>query len=471
MPRTPIIRAADLFAGAGGASTGLRRACETLGLQVELIAVNHWPLAIETHSRNHPAATHICASVESLDPRDVVPGGRLHLLVAGPECTHHSSARGGRPLNDQSRASAWHILRWLELLRVDHVIIENVPEFRTWGPIGSNGRPLKRRKGETYQAFLGALRSLGYVVEDRILTAADYGDPTTRRRLFILARRGQKAITWPTPTHTPDGGRTLFGPTRRWRPARDIIDWSIPGESIFTRKRPLAPATLARIAAGLRKFGGARLEPFLVCFHGKSGDRRVHSLDEPIRTLDTSNRFALCEPFILQQQSGGAPRPVSQPVPTIAAKGALALVEPFIIPLNHGAKDRRSYPLNEPFPTVTSVDAWALIEPFLTKYTSTGTAYSVDAPLDTLTTRDRFALVEPRVENHRLDIRFRMLQPRELARAMSFEDGYQFMGSREARVRQIGNAWPVRLAEALCRSQLQEYAAAAPVDWSREATA
>jgi DNA (cytosine-5)-methyltransferase 1 len=460
------ISVADLFCGAGGASSGLTRACRALGLDVELTAINHWPIAIETHSRNHPAASHICASVESVDPRQAVPGGRLHLLVAGPECTHHSTARGGRPINDQSRTSAWHILRWLELLRVDHVIIENVPEFRTWGPIGVNGRPLKRRKGETYQAFLAALRSLGYTVADRVLNAADYGDPTTRRRLFILARRGSKPVTWPTPTHSPDGSQTLFGPTSRWRPARDIIDWSIPGKSIFLRQRPLAAATIARIAAGLRKFGGER---FLVCFHGDSN--RVHSLAEPIRTLDTSNRFALCDPFILQQQSGGSPRSVSEPLPTIATKGAIALVESFIVPLNHGAKDRRSYSLDKPFPTVTSVDAWALIEPFIASYYGTKNLSTVSDPLPTVTTKDRFALIEPRVDGQRLDIRFRMLQPHELARAMSFEDGYQFAGTREARVRQIGNAWPVRLAEALCRSQLQEYAAGRRERWGLEATA
>lgn len=251
-----LIYAADLFCGAGGTSTGLLHACESLGLRLKLLAINHWNLAIETHSANHPYAEHLCESMDSVDPRKAVPGGRLQILIASPECTHHSNARGGRPINDQSRASAWHILRWAEALRIDNILVENVREFQSWGPIGTNGRPLKSRRGETYRAFLQALRSLGYEVQDRILNAADFGDPTTRERLFILARRGRAPISWPVPTHTAIAGKTLFGKTQAWRAAREIIDWSIPGQSIFTRKRPLAPATLARMAVGLQKFGG-----------------------------------------------------------------------------------------------------------------------------------------------------------------------------------------------------------------------
>ncbi len=194
------IFAADLFAGAGGASNGLVRAAAALGLDVDLLAVNHWPIAVETHSRNHPTVRHMCESVERIEPREVVPGGRLHLLMAGPECTHFSTARGGRPVNAQSRATAWSILKWAQELYIDTIIIENVPEFRSWGPIGANQKPLKSKRGETFRAFLTALRSLGYTVEDKILNAADYGDPTTRQRLFIMARRGRHKVSWPAPT-------------------------------------------------------------------------------------------------------------------------------------------------------------------------------------------------------------------------------------------------------------------------------
>lgn len=400
----PVIHAADLFCGAGGTSTGLLEACKELGLKLKLVAINHWQLAIETHSANHPWADHLCESLDNVDPRKVVPRGHLHLLWASPECTHHSIARGGRPINDQSRATAWHVLRWAEALRIHNILIENVKEFQTWGPLGINGRPLKIRKGETYQAFLQALRSLGYQVEARVLNAADYGDPTTRERLFIQARRGRRLIRWPEPTHTPDGRQTLWGETQRWRPARDIIDWSIKGESIFNRKRPLAPATMERIAYGLKKFGWP--EPFLLVLRNHMDGR---SLDEP--------------------------------VPTLAAAGQhIGLVEPFIVPMEHGKDNRR----------VCSID-----QPFLIKYYGCGeNVSSVAEPLDTVTTKERFGLVEPAS----FDILFRMLQPHELAAAMSFPREYKFAGRKADQVKQIGNAVPVRTATALCKTLLEDIA-------------
>lgn len=198
------IHAADLFCGAGGTSFGLYMAADELGLDVDLLAINHWPVAIATHSKNHKFARHLCTGLDTVDPRKVVPSGRLDLLVASPECTHHSNARGGRPMSDQSRASAWHIVRWAEALRIENIIVENVREFMSWGPLGSNGRPLKSRTGETFQAWLNALRSLNYRVEHRILNAADYGDPTTRQRLFVLAKLNNRPVHWPQPSHTSD---------------------------------------------------------------------------------------------------------------------------------------------------------------------------------------------------------------------------------------------------------------------------
>lgn len=171
--------AADLFCGAGGASTGLVRACDALGVKLNLLAVNHWPTAVQTHLLNHPNVRHKCEAIERINPRVEVPGGRLHLLLAGPECTHHSNAAGGRPKNEQSRASAWHIAKWAQELYIDTILIENVPEFRSWGPVGVDGRPLKSKRGETFTAFLNVLKSLGYRVDVKILNAADYGDPTT----------------------------------------------------------------------------------------------------------------------------------------------------------------------------------------------------------------------------------------------------------------------------------------------------
>lgn len=525
-----MISVADLFAGAGGMSTGCLLAAEARGERVELVAMNHWPIAVETHTRNHPEARHFCAPVETLDPRVAIPGGKLDLLIAAPECTHHSTARGGKPINDQSRASAWHILRWVELLRVESVLIENVPEFQTWGPIGANGRPLKSRKGETFRAFIAALESYGYRVEWKVLNAADYGAATTRRRLFILARRGRTAIAWPAPTHSRTGDATLFGGRRKWRAAREVIDWTLPSQSIFTRKRPLKPATLRRILEGLRRFGGDAVKPFLVAMeHGgritdvdapvptittarggafgvaepvivklTHGDRkrersideplptitsanrgelgiaepflipfmgeregqtpRARSVDEPLQTVTTQNPIGLCEPFVLQQQSGGVARRVSEPVPTVSTDGAIALVEPFIVQPAHGAGGGRGdsgrvQSVDAPVGTIPASNRFAVVEPFLTRYYGSGsglTPKSVDEPLDTVTARDRFGLVQPVVNGYVLDIRFRMLQLHELAAAMSFPQSYNFAGNKGDGIRQVGNAVDVRMARALC---------------------
>jgi DNA (cytosine-5)-methyltransferase 1 len=217
-----IFRAVDLFCGAGGESTGMSLAAQERGMKLELLAVNHWELAIETHAANHPSAEHLCESVERVDPTKAVPGQKLDLLWASPECTHHSIARGGRPRSDQSRASAWLILKWLSELYVERVIIENVPEFLSWGPLDKSGQPIQKQKGKTFMAFIEALRSLGYSVDWKILTAADYGDPTTRRRLFVQAVKGRKRILWPQITHM-DGDSNLMG-YQPWVPARNIID-------------------------------------------------------------------------------------------------------------------------------------------------------------------------------------------------------------------------------------------------------
>jgi site-specific DNA-cytosine methylase len=419
------IKAADLFCGAGGASTGLIRAAQAFGCTVELLAVNHWPVAVETHTLNHPGVKHMCEAVERIDPRKAVPGGRLHLLLAGPECTHHSTARGGRPINDQSRATAWHILKWAQELYIDNILIENVPEFRQWGPLGANGRPLKSKKGQTYRAFLDALRSFGYRVEDRVVNAADYGDPTTRQRLFILAQRGQKRVAYPVATHSRTGGPTLFGKTRKWRAAREVIDWSVAGRSIFNRKKPLAPATMARILAGLEKFGGPELKPFLVVLrksldapvlvdaaHGstrRAASSRTRSLDEPLGTV-TGRRFAV---------AAAVHRPN-------VARSALHDID---ITATHG-HDR----------ALRRLRGRRAVHHEIQRHGEDGavrrTRSTRSAP------RDRFGLVQPVIDGYVLDIRFRMLQPHELAAATSFPKEYQFVGKKEDVVKQIGNAWP-----------------------------
>jgi DNA (cytosine-5)-methyltransferase 1 len=425
--------AVDMFCGAGGESTGIMQAAGELGVKVSLFAINHWERAVETHAANHPGAEHLCESVERIDPTQVIKGGKLDLLWASPECTHHSVARGGRPRSDQSRASAWLVLKWLSELYVSRVIIENVPEFLSWGPLDGAGRPIQSQKGKTFRAFVTSLQSLGYTVDWKILCAADYGDPTTRKRLFIQAARGKKRIAWPEITHMDGDGSNLMG-YRPWRPAREIIDWSIPGTSIFGRKKPLADATIRRIAAGIEKYWKDYAQPFLAVLYGTS---TIKSLDDPLTAVSSVPHHALVEPvpFLLGQQSGAAARPVDQPVPTVAGAGAISVIQPFITRYqgdhqgqqdgenrNHGverplptvdtsnrygivepfitaigqssAKDR-SRSLDEPLSTVVGKQEHVLVEPLIMEYYGNGNTKPTSEPLGTVTTKDRFALLEP----------------------------------------------------------------------------
>lgn len=473
MIRRRLISAADLFCGAGGSSTGFVRAAEARSLRVDLLAVNHWQTAIDTHTANHPWARHACADLTTLDPNKAIPGGHLDVLLASPECTHHSNARGGKPCSDQSRASAWHVLHWAERLRVDNIVVENVREFEHWGPLGANNRPIKSRKGETFNAFINALRSLGYDVDYRILNAADYGDATARNRLFIQAcKRGK--VSWPEPSHAGNH-----------RGAKEIIDWSILGQDLRDRKRPLAPKTLARIEAGLRKFGGEAFisvlrgttdghvmasahsmdeplgaicaggqhmglcEPFIMnVAHQGSDASRCKSTDEPLPAIHAGGgSVALCEPFVIGQQSKSAPRSTNEPLPTVATKGAIALVEPFLIPMEHsGRQPVRS--TDKPLPTITTArgGSFGLCTPFVTQYYGTArNPKSVEDPLGTVTTKGRFGLVTA----NQMGIRFRMLKPHELAAAMGLED-YAFCGNQTEQIKQIGNAVARRTAQALC---------------------
>src|SRR5690348_6227660 len=248
---------ADLLCGAGGSSTGCQRALEAMGLKMELVCVNHWGVAIETHKKNHPEARHYVQDIATVRPHLLVPEGYLDLLMASPTCTHHSVARGGKPTSDQQRSDPWHIVTWLTELRVKRLIIENVWEFCGWGPVDPRtARPIKGRKGEYFHAWIDTLRRLGFEPEWRKLNAADYGDATTRQRFILMARSDQRRVSWPMPTHKrrDELQGDLFSDSKPWRPAREIIDWSIKGKSILNRKKPLAPKTLARIYAGAMKF-------------------------------------------------------------------------------------------------------------------------------------------------------------------------------------------------------------------------
>lgn len=340
---------------------------------------------------------------------------------------------------------------------------------------------------------------MGYRVDWRVLNAADYGDATTRERLFIQAVRGRRQIRWPEPTHGKDQRPALFGARQPWKSAREVIDWSMRGNSIFNRKRPLSENTLKRIEAGLRKFGGAAAEPFLLLLRGT--DRYTRSIDQPVPTIAANGgHVGLVEPFLLSCTHHGGERvkSIDGPVPTIttAKRGEQALIEPFVVkyhgnhagkedgvarnyslenPLqaldtsnrfglcepfivnaaNQGGEERRCHSIDSPLPTVTTIKRHALVEPFLVPYY--GACHEADAitdPIRTVTTKDRLGLVEPA----RLDILFRMLQPHELAAAMSFPSDYQFAGNRGDIVKQIGNAVPVGISRSLCEAMLSDAA-------------
>ncbi len=442
------IQIVDMFCGGGGESTGLIQAANSAGYDVSLCAINHWERAIETHAANYPAAEHICESVEHLDPTKVVPDGKLDLLWASPECTHHSNARGGRPRSDQSRATAWEILKWLGELYVERVIIENVPEFTTWGALDENGRPIEREKGKTFRAFIQGLKSLGYSVDWKILCAADYGEATTRRRLFIQAAKGKKRIKWPTFTNMENEDNVFALP--KWRAAAEIIDWSIPCTPLSERARPLAPATIRRIEYGIKKYWGDHAGPFLAILRGTS---KTASLDKPLSTISTSGaHHSLIVPF-LTRYNGGDKRvhSIGEPVPTLDTSNRYGVITPLLLGQQSGAKGR---PIDKPCPTIATAGAIGLLAPFITEYYGNGKARSVDDPLPTVTTKDRFLLTVPGV----VDIGFRMLQPKELAAATGFPEGYKFTGTKCEVVKQIGNAVPPGFARAMLGEILKERA-------------
>ncbi len=315
--RTPArprkILVADLLCGAGGSSTGCQRALAELGLEMELVAVNHWPTAIATHTLNHPAARHYVQDIATVRPHLLVPEGYLDLLMASPTCTHHSVARGGKPTSDQQRSDPWHIITWLTELRVKRLIIENVWEFTGWGPVDHRtGKPVASRKGEYFRAWIDTIKRLGFQPEWRKLNAADFGDATTRSRFILMARSDRKRLVWPVATHhRRDGAVDLFSGAKPWRPAREIIDWDIKGRSIFNRKKALAPKTLARIYAGAAKHGWP--EPFLVILRNHM---TVQGMDVPLPAITAGGQhIGLAQPTIVNMKGRSTASSSDDPLP------------------------------------------------------------------------------------------------------------------------------------------------------------
>lgn len=420
----PTLDVTDLFCGAGGGTDAMQEVAELLGYRTRFTLVNHLPVAIRTIRRNFPGSLALCNGVDEIRPRKCYPAGRLHVLQGGPSCTEYSNANTQEI--EQYRSTPNCMIEWAEELRPPIVIVENVPQFPAKWP--------------EFAKWIRKFESLGYRYAGRVLCAADYGDATTRERLFMLFVLPPLHPVFPDPTHSEHPSQL-----EPWVPASAVIDWSLLGrwlDEMPPKERygglPLSPKTMARIFSGLR-IGG--LAPVIAEWDNLSKRGRGWRLaSEPLSTIVTKARHGVAvpylEPMVLPQHGGGVLRPASRPLPTIATDGAIALVESFLV-----------------------------------KYYGTAGAVSVRKPMPTITTRDRFGLCCPAVvkdgKHYRVRVRWRMLQWHELAAAMSFRSHYELQGNREEKVLQIGNAWPHKTARALILSVLTQQSDIRP--WLRKA--
>ena len=389
----------DLFAGGGGASVGIYMAT---GRHVD-IAVNHDPEAIRMHKVNHPDTLHLTEDVFDVDLKKYVGNQKVSLMWASPDCTSHSKAKGGQPRNRGLRILPWAVYKHAKKIHPEVIIMENVEEIQKWGPIDENGKIIKERQGEDYNKFIASMKSLGYEFDSRELVAADYGSPTTRKRWYAIFRMDGKPIAWPEPTHNKLGDDGL----KKWDECGRYIDWSDLGKSIFDRKKPLAEATMKRIANGYVKYIVNNPNPyivknknalaFIIQYHGeqKEGDSRGQLLSEPLKTIDTSNRYGLVTAFVDRYYNGNIDESCEKPLYTVTASYG-----------NSG-----------------------MISSFLIKYYGTGCGQELKYPLGTITTKDRFGLVnvitQINGEEYILkDIFLRMLKPEELKIMQGFPKSY-----------------------------------------------
>lgn len=384
----------DCFAGGGGASVGIEMA---LGRPVD-IAINHDPDAILMHKTNHPETLHLTEDIFSVDLKKYVKNKHVSLMWASPDCTSHSKAKGGKPRNKGLRILPWAVFKHAKAILPDVIIMENVEEIQQWGPLDEKGHPIPEKKGDDYKKFITAMISLGYEFESKELVAADYGAPTTRKRWYAIFRRDGKNIIWPEQTHTKE----------KWLQCGYYIDWSDLGKSIFNRTKPLAEATQKRIANGIRKYIVENPNPyivkddkavdFIIQYHGeqKHGDSRGQLLTEPIKTIDTSNRYGLVVGFITKFYKTGIGQSCEEPLHTIT----------------------------------TSPGHFAAVSAFLVKYYGNDKdGQSLSRPLGTIVTKDRFGLVnvalDIRGEKYLIsDIFLRMLKPEELKMLQGFPKDY-----------------------------------------------
>ena len=574
----------DNFAGGGGASTGIEIAT---GMSVD-IAINHDPEAIKMHKANHPSTKHYCESVWDVNPIEVCKGHPVGLAWFSPDCKHFSKAKGGKPKDKNIRGLAWVVLRWAGLVRPRVIMLENVEEFKTWGPLNRKHRPIKKKQGQTFKQFVKQLRELGYDVEFKELIAADYGAPTMRKRFFMVARCDGQPIVWPEPTHAPAESEAVkAGLLQPYVGAYTQINFSLPCPSIFDTAeeikekygiravRPLAPKTMERIARGLKKFVLDNAEPFIVQVnHSGAKSDYCKAMNEPLSTVTSKHGFGIVEPYMVQIGQTGftadRSKDIREPLTTIVSKNEHCLIEPKLAPFmgtnttNHpgGKADEPLHTITtgnqqclisptliqyhsetsdkevrgqtiedpimtvdgsnryglvtsfiqkyyggnykgngdtieKPLPTVTQIDHNSLcavnliqmnnhcdgrdvakpiptitagdghfgeVRAFLIKYYGQGTGQDIEKPLDTVTAQDRFGLVTvDGVDYQIVDIGLRMLEPKELYGCQGFPDDYiidrDYMGKtypRSEQVRRCGNAVCPPIPAALVKANLPE---------------
>lgn len=501
----------DNFAGGGGASTGIEKA---IGKSPD-IAINHDPEAIRMHMTNHPDTEHYCEDVWDVDPIEACKGRKVGLAWFSPDCKHFSKAKGGTPVTKKIRGLAWVAVNWAMKVKPRVIMLENVEEFKTWGPltIDENGDsyPDPDRKGETFEEFVAQLESLGYEVQFRELRACDYGAPTIRKRFFLIARCDGNEIVWPEATHGyMDSIGVRNGELKPYRTAADIIDWSLPCPSIFESKeeiknkyglrvkRPLAENTLKRIAAGIQKFVVENPDPFIVqvnhsgvhdrcteiskplntitAKHGygivvpyiasyhtqkKEGEHRGQSTQTPINTIDTNPRYSLVAAFISKYSTGDIEKASSH---TEAAWNHNTLVTSNLIQFNNSCVGQK---VDEHVNTVTAGgNHFGEVRAFLMTYygNEDDLGQKMDEPLRTVTSKPRFGIVTVKGVDYRIiDIGLRMLQARELYDASGFPHEYiidhDYEGNKitkEEQVKRCGNAVPPQFSEVLVRANIPE---------------
>lgn len=400
----------DNFAGGGGASTGIELAT---GYSVD-IAINHDPEAIRMHKVNHPNTEHYCENVWAVDPVKACKGHPVGLAWFSPDCKHFSKAKGGKPKDKNIRGLAWVACRWAGLVRPRVIMLENVEEFKTWGPLNRGHHPIKSKQGKTFERFVQQLTDLGYEVDFRELVAADYGAPTMRKRFFMIARCDGEPIVWPEPTHGPaDSEKVEEGLLKPYVGAYTQLDFSLPCPSIFDTSeeikekygiravRPLAQKTMDRIARGIKKFVLENPEPFIIqCNHG--GERRPNDIREPMPTITGKHGYGVVEPYLVQCKYNNEAQDVRKPIGTLTTVGSHLLVEPKLAPIIDkaygGNYQGAGSKVDEPIDTITTVDHNRLIVPTLIQYHSETTqgevrGQTIKEPVMTIDGSNRYGLV------------------------------------------------------------------------------